>query len=127
MLAPGDHVPHFEVTSIEGRPVTYAGIWQRRSLAVVVLPAGCADPVAGGVSELLGHRGEFERHQAELVVTCDPISGLMAPAAAIADRWGEIAYAVETTHAADLPRPSELLAWIEHVQNRCPECEGESK
>jgi hypothetical protein len=40
----------------------------------------------------------------------------------IADRWGE----VQVVHAG-APDVDDILAWLEYVQQRCPECEGEAR
>jgi hypothetical protein len=63
----------------------------------------------------------------ELVLTRDSIPGLEPAAALVADRWGEIHFAAGSTSAADLPDPTELIEWVRYVQQRCPECEGESR
>jgi hypothetical protein len=34
---------------------------------------------------------------------------------------------VHVASGPDLPSVSDLIAWVEYVQRRCPECEGESK
>jgi hypothetical protein len=125
MLVSGDNVPHFDVTSIDGRQVRYASIWQRRNLVLIVLPAADGDSFAGYVADLLARRDAFDAQQAECVITRDDVGGLPPPGALVADRWGEIACVV--AGPAGMPRPDELLAWVEHVRNRCPECEGEAQ
>jgi hypothetical protein len=41
-----------------------------------------------------------------------------------ADRWGEVVH-VEAT--AELPAATALLEWLDYVERRCPECEGEAR
>jgi hypothetical protein len=60
-------------------------------------------------------------------MTRDDVPGLRAPGALVADRWGEIVYVAPIAEAAGSPTVAELLEWLEYVQHRCPECEGEAK
>jgi hypothetical protein len=45
----------------------------------------------------------------------------------VADRWGEIAYVAAAPHVTELPTASELIEWLDYVERRCPECEGEAR
>ena len=75
------HVPHVEVTTVDGKRVRYGDIWQRRNL------------------------------------TADADPELTAPAALIADRWGETSG--ETSRFPDI---DELLSWVHFAEIQCPEC-----
>jgi hypothetical protein len=55
------------------------------------------------------------------------VPGVQAPGALIADRWGEIIHITAVAESAQSPAAEDLLGWLEYVQNRCPECEGEVK
>lgn len=125
MLQRGDTVPHFAVTVIDGRPFSYSTIWQHRSLVLVTLPN--SDPDAGYASELSAAAPGFTARGAECVITRDPVPGLPAPGVLVADRWGEIAHVETAAGVAELPPAGELLDWVEHLQERCPECEGEAR
>jgi hypothetical protein len=119
-------VPFFELVTVDGDAVSYSTIWQRRSLVLVTLPPlrAADDPIA---ARFLDRRQDFAAHDAALVVTCDPVPGLPAPGILVADRWGEIAHVAAAQDAADLPPVSDALEWLEYLQRRCPECEGEAK
>ena len=60
-------------------------------------------------------------------MTRDTVPGLPAPAALVADRWGEIAYVATAPTLDGLPAPSTLFDWLDYVVQRCPECEGEAR
>jgi hypothetical protein len=45
----------------------------------------------------------------------------------VADRWGEIVHIAAPSGIAGLPDPGELLEWLDYVEHRCPECEGETR
>jgi hypothetical protein len=125
MLRRGDAVPHFEVRTLGGDMFRYSTIWQRKNLVLVTLPM----TVAGDsyASELLALGSAFHEREGVCVITRDHLTGLSAPAALVADRWGEIVHVATTSDVADLPPPHELLNWLEYVEQRCPECEGEAK
>ena len=125
-LRRGDHVPQFEVRSLDGQLIRYATIWQRRNLLLVVLPETDSDVtrryVAGldSVAEAVGER-------TTCVITRDAVPGVPAAAAVVADEWGEIIYACVDADVAHLPSPRELTDWISYVGTKCPECEGEAR
>jgi hypothetical protein len=119
-LQRGGLVPHFEIESIDGYAVSYSTIWQRRNLVLVMLSD---KDVEEYVSELRAHADAFAKHNTVCVVTHDSIGGLPEPCVLVADRWGEIVHVAE----GDLPGVSELLGWVDYVERRCPECEGEAK
>lgn len=127
MLQPGDLVPHFSVTTVQGRPVRYSTIWQRRNLVLISLPASDSGSFRTYVSQLDAESSPLSGHETECVVTRDIVAGVACPGLIVADRWGEIVYVAAGSDIGDLPQPSELLDWITYLQSRCPECEGEAK
>ena len=126
MLRRGDQVPHFEVTTVGGELFRYASIWQHQNLVLVALPG---DAPAGGSDALeQAARGDvFQQRESVCVITRDRVPGLQAPAALVADRWGEIVSVMETSRADELPSSSDLLDWLDYLDRRCPECEGEAR
>jgi hypothetical protein len=119
-------VPHFTVRDLDGRTVAYADIWQRRNLVLVSIPPG--DSAAQALAESLRQRApELDGLAAVLVVTEDALQDLRPGAAVVADRWGEVYFAVEGQPAAELPSADELLDWLRYVQVQCPECQGETR
>jgi hypothetical protein len=60
-------------------------------------------------------------------VTGDRVPGIQSPAVVVADRWGEIVHVATTPQVDDLTSPEELLDWVDYLDRRCPECEGEAK
>jgi hypothetical protein len=124
-LRNGDAVPHFVVRAGEGRVVEYSAIWQRRNLVLVAVPSSArADPY---VATLQSRAAAFDEHESSVVVTEDRIPGLPAPGLLVADRWGEIVHLVTPQAVSDLPPAATLLRWLEAIEHRCPECEGEAK
>jgi hypothetical protein len=116
-LRAGDQVPHFDVQTTGGEPFSYTTIWQRRNLVLVI------SPDEQRLSTLLARRSDFQRHNTVLVATAERVPGLPAPCAVVADKWGEI---IRLWTATELPAVDDLLDWVEYVEMRCPECEGES-
>jgi hypothetical protein len=123
-LQRGDRLPHLEVRTRDGRAFTSTEIWQRRHLVLVVLPGASAARDATALTELAG---ELERLESVCVVTGDPVPGLPAPGMLVADRWGEIVFVATAATIDGLPSAADLLDWLEHLQQRCPECEGEAR
>ena len=126
MLQRGQAVPHFEITTLEGVTVRYASLWQRTNLVLVILPLA-SDPDTHYVRGLRAQGAEFLARNAACVVTTDTLNGLPTPAALVADRWGEIAHVWAGRDVSELPSPEELLDWVDHLELRCPECEGEAR
>jgi hypothetical protein len=124
-LERGDLLPHFEVETIEGTVFRYSSIWQRKNLLLVLVGA----PDAGGayVCALRERNSAFHALDTVCVVTAGEVPGFPAPAAIVADRWGEIINVSAAMEVSLLPSAEDLLEWMEHVQHRCPECEGESR
>ena len=126
-LRRGDQVPNFEVTTLDGATVGYRTLWQHRNLVLIALPAADVEGSAEYVASVTGRTQAFAGHNATCIVTRDSIRGLVPPAVIVADRWGEIVYAAATAEVRDLPSADAILEWLEYVQHRCPECEGESR
>jgi peroxiredoxin len=125
LLGRGDQVPHFEVRTVEGQVFSYSTIWQRKNLLLVVLPA--SSPESGYISDLRARESDFQNVETECVITGDGLARLPAPGVLIADRWGEIIYITAASESARSPTPEDLLGWLQYIQNRCPECEGEAR
>lgn len=127
MLSVGELLPHFEATTVTGERFAYSQVWQRKNLVLVVLRPDDAVAAASYEAQLRVRLAAFSATDTVCVVTVDNVSGLPDCAVAIADRWGEIAHVATVGDAHALPPPAELLEWISYVQQRCPECEGETK
>lgn len=126
ILQPGDLVPHFTVTDLFGKRVDYSSIWQRKNLVLVMLPD--TDPSTQSYAEQLMALGrDSNQNHTEWVVTGDRISGMPRPGVVIADRWGELMHVASAPYVAHLPPRDELVEWVDYVQHRCPECEGEAR
>jgi hypothetical protein len=117
-------VPHFDVADIHGTRVSYATIWQRKHLVLVVLKPGDEPHY---VTRLGAVERELADLQTRLVITRESVAGIDAPGVIVADRWGEVAFARSAPTAGDLPDPAELVEWAQHLQHKCPECEGEAR
>lgn len=125
MLRRGNQVPRFTVTTTQGARVSYADLWQHENLLLIALPAGTdAAAYAGQVRDLLA---DLPADDTAYIVTHDSVPALGAPAALVADRWGEIQFVTEAASVAHLPTPQDLVEWVQHVQHACPECEGEAR
>ncbi len=128
MLQRGDQVPHFTLRTLAGQRVNYSEIWQRRSLLLICLPAeSTADTSRTYVSGLATRADEVTEQDADCVVTAETVRGVPCPGVVIADRWGEIYFVAGSSHAEGLPSLDELLAWLRHIRNECPECQGEAR
>jgi hypothetical protein len=127
MLHRGDLVPHFNVTTLQGRTVGYTEIWQRRNLVLITFPASESESYRTYVSQFAAEMPAFSVHETECVITRDTVAEIGCPAVVIADRWGEIVHVTTGLDVADLPRLSEVLEWVAYLQNQCPECQGETK
>lgn len=79
------------------------------------------------MDELARRTASFNEHESTVVITQDRIRGLEAPGLLVADRWGEIVHIVTPKAVTDLPSVPTLLQWVEAIEHRCPECEGEAK
>jgi hypothetical protein len=120
-------MPHFSVTSSDGRVVSYRDFWQRKHLLLVML-SDAASPAARGYVEHVGRALEdLASTDIVTVVTTEAVDGLPRPGVAIADRWGEIAMVAEAAGVEGLPDPAALVEWLKYVEHQCPECEGEAR
>ena len=128
MLQPGDLVPHFEVTNLHGETVSYSTIWQRRNLVLIAVRASDPDGTfTTYVSSLSAGMPAAVAADTDCVITGDTVPGMPSPGVVVADRWGEIVHVARGSHVGELPPPQELWDWVDYVQRRCPECEGEAK
>jgi hypothetical protein len=127
MLQRGDSVPHFEVRSYEGQPFKYSAIWQHKNLLLVTIPTLRSESTTAYALAVTARVREVGDQDVECVITQDPVPGVSAPAVVVADRWGEVVFAVEKSDVSDLPAAQELLEWLNLVRNKCPECEGEAR
>ena len=124
LLKPGDQVPHFIVRNLDGDAVAYSAVWQHRNLILAAVPAGAA--FEEYVSVLANRTSSFG-FDTDCVITHDIVDGLPYPGVVVADRWGEIVHLASAADEARLPDVGELQEWVDYVQRRCPECEGEAK
>jgi hypothetical protein len=124
-LEPGAQVPHFEVKKINGGVFRYSTIWQRQHLVLISISEGKS--ANNYVADLLARQSAFDALRSVFVVTTDRIAGLRTPGALVVDRWGEVIHVVSPPLTDDLPTASELLDWLDYLERRCPECEGEAK
>lgn len=126
MLKPPEIVPHFDLTTLRGERVRYASIWQRKNLVLVTVPDSDS-PSRDYAEALMARVRVLDQDDTEWIVTRDRVAGIPSPGVVVADRWGEIVHAAYPSRAADLPMPDELFEWVQYLQHRCPECEGEAK
>jgi hypothetical protein len=120
-------VPHFSVKAVDGEFCRYEEIWQRKNLLLVLLPRAESADRAAYILTLTSHMADLTANDTSAVMTTDEVTGVTGPAVVIADRWGEIAFIREGKSVADLPDVDTIVDWLRHVQNRCPECEGEAR
>jgi hypothetical protein len=125
MLNKGDHVPRFEITTIDDVRVNYADLWQKKNLALVCLSEDRSDDARSYIQELRDALKALASHDAVVVVTTTPIEGMPLPGCAVADRWGEMQWVTAAPRVADMPSAQEIAAWLRFVEIQCPECEGE--
>jgi hypothetical protein len=118
-----DELPHFDVTTLDGRRVRYTQLWQRRNLLLVLTdPQRRPEAIALSL-ELNAHSKKFDDAETTVVVTADTFPGLRAPCVLIADRWGEIMHiAAPSSDRQSFPTVDELLTWVHFAQIQCPEC-----
>lgn len=128
MLQPGDLIPHFEATNLEGDTVSYSTIWQRRNLVLITVPSSDPDGTYRQyVSQLTARGRAFTDDDTAWVITPDAVAGIPCPSVVVADRWGEIVLIASASRAVDLPPPHEVREWVTYVQHQCPECQGEAR
>lgn len=127
MLHAGEHVPHFDVVTLEGTRVAYVTIWQQKHLMLVLLPDEHSSPATVYVSRLAVLISEESLGDVACVFTREAIPGLASPGVLVADRWGEIYLVADGASIDELPPPGDVVDWLRHVRMRCPECEGEAR
>jgi hypothetical protein len=127
MLERGDSVPHFDLHSAFGEPFSYGSIWQHHNLVLVTLPTGQAESAQHYTTQIASFLPEFNARNAICVVARGTVAGVAGPGILIADRWGEVVHVEAHDEVADFPPLRELLEWLDYVQIRCPECEGENR
>jgi peroxiredoxin len=116
MLAPGDHLPHLTLTTVTGDRIAYRDLWQRRNVAIV------STPDADRAQAFADAAAEFAKRNAVCIATHQILDVPPCPGVVIADRWGEIVHV-----AREVPAVEDVLEWLDHVELRCPECEGEAR
>jgi hypothetical protein len=92
---------------------------------VLITLTGTAD--ADALGELMALDERCRARRSVFVVTCEPVAGLSAPSVLVADKWGEIVHLTTARRLEDLPSAAQLLEWLDYLEQRCPECEGETK
>lgn len=127
MLRRGDSIPHFEARTLEGEMFRYSTIWQHKNLLLVTIPTLDSASTDAYAAEVTAGLREFDDQTLKCVITHDQVPGMSAPAVVVADRWGEVVFAAQKSHVADLPAPQELREWVNYLINQCPECEGEAR
>jgi hypothetical protein len=125
MLNKGDHVPQFELTTIDDVRVKYADLWQKKNLVLVCIPDDDSEDAQSYVQQLREALPALAAHDAVVVVTTTRVEGIPLPGCAVADRWGELQWVAGPEQAKDLPSAHEISAWLHYVEIQCPECEGE--
>lgn len=127
MLARGDLIPHFTVTTIDGTRIEYRTLWQHTNLLLISIDDDRSPAAAAYLQWLADARGDLTAYDTALVITRDVIVGVPRPGFVIADRWGEVHFVEERSTLADLPPVSELVESLRFVQVQCPECQGEAR
>jgi hypothetical protein len=110
--------------TVDGEVFRYSTIWQRRNLLLVLADA---DADRADVAELTARGAAFRERNGECIVTHDRVNGFPDRGVVVADRWGEIVHIAAVPAGAGLPSSQELLDWLDYVESRCPECEGEAR
>ena len=123
-LRPGDILPHFEVTGLDGARVRYADIWQHRNLVLLSVP-GDAAAAAGYAARVRSAVAAEAPHDAVCVTTADMLPALPSPGVVVADRWGDVTFAGVCDPVLGIPAAEEIVEWLRFTRMRCPECEGE--
>ncbi len=124
----GQSLPHLRLATLGGGAFSYTDIWQREQLLLVLVPSDQTTAWARLVTALEQARGRLRDMETVLVISSEAVAGLEAPAALVADRWGEITHAslLRVEAGQVVPEVETLIAWVEATLHRCPECEGEA-
>ena len=116
MLARGSQLPHIALTTVSGGRIDYRDLWQHHNVAIVCVAGdNAAQPFVDAAAE-------FARRHAVCIATRESLDLLPCPGIAIADRWGEIVHVDD-----NVPPVEDVLVWLDHLEQRCPECEGEAR
>jgi hypothetical protein len=125
----GHSLPHVTLTTLTGGQFSYTDIWQREQMLLVLVPSEVTTPWARLVEALEAPRERLREMDTVLVISSEAVAGLEAPAAVVADRWGEITHAslLRVEEGKLVPDVETLITWVEATLHRCPECEGEAR
>lgn len=125
LLQPGQVVPHFTLTTLDGTRFAYRDIWQQTNLLLVLL----ADdrPSEDYAGRLRARMSDLTAYETACVMSRDDVAGVPRPGIVIADRWGEVHFATGPDAATELPAADELVESLRYVQMQCPECQGETR
>jgi hypothetical protein len=122
-MNPGDLLPHFEGATINGRETPYKELWQHRNLVLLVLPAEAVTRGMPYLRALENRLAELKPPDASLLISRRPIGDVETHSLVIADRWGEIVHLVRLTpDPAAWPSIDDIIAWMEFIGAKCPEC-----
>jgi hypothetical protein len=125
-LRRGDRFPHVEITTRDGARVPYVDLWQSKNLLLIVLAPD--DPGSRTyLAEIDARMSDLTINDTACVVSFDAIRHVGRPSVVIADRWGEVQFAIHEAAARDLPAVDEIIDWLRYVQHQCPECQGEAR
>jgi hypothetical protein len=113
-------------TTVRGERFAYSDL-AATNLLLVSLVQTEATGSANYLTQLSALMPQLTARDTECVITRDCVSGIPCLGVVVADRWGEICYVAHVTSVADLPIARELIEWLDYLQNKCPECEGEVK
>lgn len=127
MAAPrrGDLVAHFTALLRDGTLFDSAEIWQRRNLLLVVLPEDTSKEVRRYAAALDDKTDAIVGFTARCVITSQPVADISPAGLVIADRWGEVYFAVSGVSVSNLPNVVEILECLRYIEHECPECQGE--
>ncbi len=133
IIQPGDELPGFHATTLQGATVDYRrDVWQKK-LVVLVTFASPASPHARAYRDALARRErELTAYDTTLLFRdgregSDAGDLIPSPSVIIADRWGEVRDVRTATDEGGLPSADAIVEWLRFVQVECPECQGETK
>ena len=122
-LRRGDLIPHFETTTIDGRPFRYADVWQRSNLVLFVLRAPAGPQARAYLTDLQACVSRLTPANSTLVAVRGPVPGLPESSVLLSDQWGEIAHIGELpADVSAWPEIGDIVEWLEFVRMKCPEC-----
>jgi hypothetical protein len=120
-LTTGQLVPHFAIATVDGERRRYADLWQKRLLALVLLPEAESDASRAYQGSLSAIEPQLTDDNVTLIVSTEAIAGLRPPGWLVADQFGEIHHVQQARDPRDvvLPAPDELLSWVRYLRSRC--------